>query len=213
MSPCAPSNKAIPDCRALVLTVMLEAQVLWALQAYIKAFDLIRCIWLIQVVRLGYSAAQSRPKTALERFHLALRLNESALLSQSSLEQLLRHVKEHYGITHLTLIKGGRGFERLDLTGPQLEGANVCYNYEPALESAANGGGLKLNLLSTEAESLFRAHLVETAQLSDALAPEVVAKEACRSFTAFPPIDMYICMNRCFSLDSLHPLHLGFTHF
>lgn len=157
---------------------MIGEVLVWGSKWYFVLLEL----WnlMFQVLSLKFKTPKSNCGNEEIKGHLALRLNDTCILKERDLVDLLNYVHEIFRIKYLTVISGNLGFQReLEFDALACKG-KIFYNYQLARDTDETD--FHVNLVDCDSENLFLLKLKEESMANETV--ENIFSIAFKSFTS-----------------------------
>ena len=183
---------------------MLGRILIWLL----KGYYLIGELWnsMCKVLKIKYKRPKSnlKLKTEEDKGHLAVRLSDTKVAGSEELLELIGYVHKVFHVKYLTIICGGKGFEKeLDLRRGSIEDISfsIYHNFEVVSPVRSNAIAISVNLIDFDSENLFLSKLKDLNNSSSDTATEIY-QSALKLFTGTGIIVSILILFCFFSLST-----------
>ncbi len=164
-----------------LIFLMLGEVVVWFLKWYY--FNVELWMTMYKVLKIKFKTPKTIVNRNVLKGHLAIRLSDTKVSSSCELMELIKYVHSVFGVKHLTVISGAKGFEKEIELSKKIDDItfNIYHNFEPVLNDL-DSQSISVNLIDDDSQNLFLLKLNEQSTVQDSC--EDVLKSVLSTFTS-----------------------------
>lgn len=163
---------------------MLGEILVWCLKWYYITLEL----WatMFKVLKIKFRTIKSAETANLvisqTKGHLAIRLNDTKVLTSSELIELIEYACKSFGVKYLTIVCGHKGFDKELELANTVNGVNISIYHNFEVVSEHSRPMTLVNLIDVDSQTIFLSK-IKAESINQANEAGIVYKSAVDSFT------------------------------